>query len=73
MTEKSVRKFCSTHFYQNMQLLSLSRNYLQTPSSDDVLAGNLTILVENLIRWSEVWNIFDWPHYAGDIWNISGT
>ena len=53
LTEKRVRK--STHYFEDMLLLSVSRNFLQTPSSDDILAGNFTwsdsiILVESLVR-----------------------
>ena len=49
-------RFWSSHYLEKILLLSISRNYLQTPSSDDILLGNVTwsnsvILVEYLIRW----------------------
>ena len=42
-------------FFENLQLLSIPTNSLQTPSLDDILLGNFTlsnsiILVEDLIR-----------------------
>ena len=46
-------RFWSTQFFRS---LSISKNSLQTPSSEDIFAGNFTwsnsiILIENLIRW----------------------
>ena len=63
-----------------MLLLSISKNFLQSPSSDDTLSANSTwsdsfILVEGLIRLKGGFNIFLIDHYVGDIWNknIAGT
>ena len=63
-----------------MLLLSISKNFLQSPSSDDTLSGNSTwsdsfILVEGLIRLKRGFNIFLIDHYVGDTWNknIAGT
>ena len=67
-----------------MLLLSISKNFLQSPSSDDTLSGNSTwsdsfVLVEGLIRLKRGFNIlirlkrgfniFLIDHYVGDIWN----
>ena len=48
--------FWGIQFSENILLLSISRSSLQTPSSDDIRAGNFAwsnwiILVEDLIRW----------------------
>ena len=66
-------------FFENVQLLSISRNSLQTLSLDDVLLGNFilsnsVISVKELIRWKRGFEIFLIDHYAGDVENnnISG-
>ena len=63
-----------------MLLLSVSRNFLQTPSLDDIISRNFTssnliILVEDLIRQRRGFEVFLIDHYVGDIWNknVAGT
>ena len=61
-------------FFENVLLLSILRNSLQTPSLDDTLLGNFTlsnsvILVEDLIKWKRCFEIFLIKHCAGDIEN----
>ena len=68
---KRTRTFISS---ENVLLLSISSNSLQTPSLDDILLGNFTlsnsaILVEDLIRWKRGFEIFLIKHGAGDIKN----
>ena len=60
--------------FKNVLLLSISRNSLQTPSSDNILLGSFTlpnsiILVENLTRWKRCFEIVLIDHCAGDIGN----
>ena len=66
-------RFWSSNYLEITLLPSISRNSLQTPSSDDILFGNVTwstsvILVEYLIRWKRglkhfllniIWVIFE--------------
>ena len=59
---------------ENVQLLWISRNSLQTPSLDDILLVNFTLLkiiisVKDLIKWKRGFEIFLTDHYAGDIGN----
>ena len=66
--------FWSTHYFENVPLLSISRNSLQLPSLDDILSGNFTlsnsiILVEDLIRWKRYFEIFVINHCAGNTGN----
>ena len=61
-------------FFEKLLLLSISRNLVQTPSSDDIVLGNFTfsnwiILVEDQIRWKKGFEIFLVDHCAGDIGN----
>ena len=61
-------------FFENVPLLSISRNSFQTPSLDDKSLENFTlpnsiILVEDLIRWNKGFEIFLIDHYASDIGN----
>ena len=68
---KRTRTFISS---ENVLLLSISSNSLQTPSLDDILLGNFTlsnsiILVEDLIRWKRGFEIFLIDYYADDIGN----
>ena len=54
--------------------MSISRNFLQTPASDDVLARNFTrskliILVEDLVSWKRGFKICLIKHDTGDIEN----
>ena len=61
-------------FFENLQVPSVSRNSLQTPSLDHALLGNFTlsnsiILVEDLMRWKRGFDIFLIDYYADDIGN----
>ena len=52
----------------------ISCNFLQTPSSDDILAGNFTwsnsiILVESVVRWKRNFEKCFSDHCVGDIGN----
>ena len=74
--KKNIRKFrfWSNHFFEDVPLLSISRNSLQTPSLDDIFLRNWTlsnsiILLEDLIRWNRRFAIFLIGHYAGDMRN----
>ena len=77
MTEKKDKKihvFWITHFFENVLLLSVARNYLQTPSLDYKLLENFTlsksiILLKDLIRWKRGLEIFLIDHDATDIRN----
>ena len=60
--------FSKYSFSENVLLLSISRNSLQTPSLDtkplrNVTLSNSIISIKNLIRWKKerFRNIFDWP------------
>ena len=60
---------------ENILLLSISRNSLQTPFLDDILLENfillnLVILVEDLLRWKRDFEIFSIDHYA--VKNVAG-
>ena len=82
--------FCGSHviitdwkilkysFFENVLLLSISRNSLQAPTSSlhNILFGNFAlpnsiILVKDLIRWMRGFEVFLIDHYAGDIGNNS--
>ena len=61
-----------------MLLLSTSRNSLQAPASDDILARNFTlsnpiILVEGLVSWKRGFEIFLIDHYTVGIGNKNIT
>ena len=54
--------------------MSISRHFLQTPSSDDILAGKFTlsnsiILVEDLVKWKTGFENVLIDHFVGDIGN----
>ena len=54
--------------------MSISRYFLQTPSSDDILAGKFTwsnsiILVEGLVKWKTGFENVLIDHFVGDIGN----
>ena len=71
-------EFSKYSFFKNVLLLSISRNFFETPSLDDVLLGNFTlsnstILVKDLIRWKRVFEIFLIDDNAGDIENKNIT
>ena len=75
-----IRKFTflKYSFFENVLLLLISRNSLQTPSLGDTLFGNFTlsnsvISVKDLIRWKRGFEIFLIDHYAGDIGNKNVT
>ena len=70
--EKVTRKVMlfKYSFFENVPLLSISRNSLQATSLDENFLGNFTwpnsiISVKDLINSKRVffWNIFDWPLY----------
>ena len=77
LTEKKDNKihvFWSTHFFEKVLLLSIPRNYLQTPSLGYILLETFTlstsiILVKDLIRWKRSFKIFLIDHHAGDVGN----
>ena len=80
--KKVIQKFTffKYSFFENVLLLSISRNSLQTPSLDDLLLENFILLnsiisVKDLIRWMIGFEIFLINHYASDIGNnnISGN
>ena len=61
-------------FFENLQVPSVSKNSLQTPSLDHAFLGNFTlsnsiILVEDLMRWKRGFEIFSIDYYADDIGN----
>ena len=63
---------------QEILLLSISRNSLQTSSSGDILLVNFTlsnsfISLKDLIKWKRGFEIFLIDHYAGDIGNKNIT
>ena len=62
----------STHFSENVVLLSFSRNSLQKPSLDNILLGHFTlwnsiILVKDRIKSKMHFEIYFADHYACDI------
>ena len=66
--------FLKQSFFENALLLSVSKNFLQTPALDDTLLGNFTlpnsiISVKELIRWIRGFEIFLIDPYAGDFEN----
>ena len=76
--DKKIHVFWSIHFFENVLLHSIPRNYLQIASFDYKLLGNFTwsksiILVKNLIRWKRDFEIFLIDHHAGDIGNKNIT
>ena len=63
-------------FFEDVPLLSIFRNSLQTPSLDYIFLGNFTlsnsiILVEGLVRSNRGFEMFLIDHYAGDIGNTN--
>ena len=71
---KKIYVFEALIYFENMLLLLISRNSLQTSSLDDILEGNFTtansfILLEDLIKWKRGFEIFLSGHYASDIEN----
>ena len=81
LTEKKDKKtyvFWSTHFFKNVLLLSIPRNYLQTWFLDYILLGNFTlpksiISAKDLIRWKKGFEKFLIEHHAGGIGNKNIT
>ena len=78
--KKLIRKFTflKLKLFENVHLLSISRNFLQTPSLDDMLLRNFTfpnsvISLKGLIKWKRGFEIFLIDHYAGDIGNKNIT
>ena len=77
LTAKNKKKIMFlkySFFFENLQVPSVSRNSLQTPSLDHALLGNFTlsnsiILVEDLMRWKRGFDIFLIDYYADDIGN----
>ena len=72
--DKKIHIFWSTHFFENVLLLSIPRYSLWIPSLDDILLENFTFpnsdnLVEDLISWKKGFEIFLIDHYTGDIGN----
>ena len=63
--KKIITKFTFLKYalFENVLLLSISRNFLQTSPLDDMLLGNFTlpnsiISVNDLIRWTRGFEIF---------------
>ena len=61
-------------FFEDVQLPSISRNYVETPSLDDIIfvyftLPNSIILVEDLIRWNRGFEIFLIDHHSSEIRN----
>ena len=76
LTEQRMRKFTflKYSFFENVLLLVILRNSLQTPSLDDIPLGNFTlsnsvILVEHIIMWRRGFEISLIDQYAGDTEN----
>ena len=74
--KKMIRKltFLKYSFFENVLLLSISRNSLQTISLDDILLGNFIlpnsiISVKDLMSSKRGFEIFLIDHYAGRIGN----
>ena len=66
--------FWSTHLFEDVPLLSISRNSLEIPSLDDIFTGNFTlsnsvISEKDLRRWNRDFEIFLIDHYASEIGN----
>ena len=75
-----IRKFTflKYSFFENVLLLSISRNSLQKPSSYDIVLetftlSNLFILVKELICWKRGFDLFLIDNYTGDIGNKNIT
>ena len=71
---KKINVFEVLIFLESLQVLSVSRNALQTPSIDHSLLENFTlsdsiIPVEDIMSWIKGFEIFLIDHYAGDIGN----
>ena len=76
LTEQRIKKFTflKYSFFENVLLLLIWRNSLQTPPLDDILLVNFTlsnsvILVEHIIMWRRGFEIFLIDHYGGDTGN----
>ena len=72
--DKKIHVFEVLIFFENILLLSVSRNSSQTLSLVDITLRNFTlsssaILVKDLIRWNRCFEIFLIDHCAGDIVN----
>ena len=55
--EKENSCFWSTHFFEDVHVMSISRNSLEAPFLNNIFFGNFTlsnsiILVEDLKRWN---------------------
>ena len=80
MTEKKRKKIYDFEaiVFENILLLSISKFSFQTPSSDDILAGNYMVNFNYFIgrpnKVKESFQIFLIDHYTVDIGNkhISG-
>ena len=76
--DKIIYVFEVLIFFENILLLTVSRNSLQTLSSVDIILGNFTlsnsaILVEDLIGWKRCFEIFFIDHCASYIANKNIT
>ena len=67
-------RFWSTHFFEDVLLLSISRNSLEISLLDDIFSGNFAmsnsiILVEDLRKWNRGFEIFLIDLCDGEIGN----
>ena len=77
MSKKKYKKnscFWSGHFFEDVLLLAISRNYLEIPSLDNIFLGDSTLsnsiaLVEGLRRWHRSFEIFLIDRFDGKIGN----
>ena len=70
--------FLKYSFFEDVSLLSVSRNFLETPSLlhiflENFILSNSIILVEDQIRWNWGFEIFLIDHYASEIGNKNIT
>ena len=69
--KKEWEKLCfwSTHYFKNILLLTIARNPLRTPTSDDILSEILHAQIQlfYLIKWKRGFGFFLIDHYARDI------
>ena len=70
--------FLKYSFFEDVSLLSVSRNFLETPSLlhiflENFILSNSIILVEDQIRWNWGFEIFLIDHYASEIRNKNIT
>ena len=70
--------FLKYAFFEDVRLLSISRNFLETPSLVDIFLGNFIlsnsiIFLPDQIRWNRGFVIFLIDHYASEVENKTFT